>query len=84
MSTYYVAGREVHLKGGVFTAGWQESPSGEPGTAYLFAADGHSGYAAKGNARWIAHAVSSGGTPRYCDTVGEAMTYVEALVALQE
>jgi len=89
MSTYWVAGREIQLNyEGVDTPqGWIDNNT----DAFLYVQGRRSGYVMRRSVYvidskgvWLGNVMRSGLPSKEFPTVGEAMTYVEALVALQE
>lgn len=88
MSTFYVAGREVHPRGSKgFQNGWIEGREGAPTQYLYFGGGGKSGFAVaikKPSGWWFGYAMHDESPAKVFDTAGEAMNYVEALVALQD
>lgn len=84
--TFYVAGREVYPAGYVTKIGWVEHMSGV-GTHYVYVTGGNGGgfVATLGQSPhfWCGHVLGTD-APKMFDNVGEAMTYVEAVSALQD
>jgi hypothetical protein len=86
MTTFYVAGREVHPAGTVVKSGWGERMT-SVGTHYVYVTGlCNGGFVATLNKSphfWCGFALNTA-MPKMFDNVGEAMTYVEAVAALQD